>query len=860
MRLLKIEENGEFSLTPDIISPTTPYAILSHTWGQDQEEVNFEDINSSSGKTKEGYRKLRFCGEQARRDGLHFFWIDTCCIDKTNAVELAEAIKSMFRWYQEADVCYAFLSDVSIGGTALDVWSKYFITSRWFKRGCTLQELLAPKKLSFYDENWQSLGDRSELSTMVQKATGIPRPFLSGWARLSDASVAQKMSWAAKRTTKREEYMAYSLLGIFDISMTMIYGEGKHAFRRLQEEIIKTTDDHSLFAWGLHRNKQTPIPFGVRTGSVLAKYPADFDGCGHIARRQDPAKAKNINPFSISNGCLSITLPIYISTSYEAYGILQCGPELENSRVVGIPLQIDGEQIGSSTGSCYFRPSGHFSYLFHGPSLKSSFKTVTVELNSPQTNSIRKNWIHITQSERTNLNLLEVHPRESWHRRDSMISTEIRDNEEHSNGDRRYLARFQPNADGYNTCQDILLVLNFYSTPFLEVDFYFKFIPRGASLEDLEPTLHFRNEFNNEYMLQLGQLRYGATVTRGSIAGLPMFVVDVWSQLVASDNENTPLLWPRRTPSKFTRPSLREWRRRRSLCCELITLFLLMLITTIILFITEYFPNTSEVIVSNIAATAFTDSYGQVHRTIVFQDQKRTYFPAWMIPPIKDDGRPHKSFPPRVEYSSEYPLLGLRWDSWSATTSWEMYNLSKFLKDTATTSNSKTYAIPQRQTPLAMATSDNGVDRQTHIFFVDEDSLIRHVWHDENASWDAGWSLAEPEIKAKVSNCSQLSVAWTPCPPSSNSTCQSGIIYVAAIFDGTLSTYHSTDWSKPLVSNNLTIGKQGMTLFPNIDINGIITSNLTLIVPQKVEDDPLDHIRLSKYHISSTDWSKSVAT
>jgi hypothetical protein len=102
MRLLKLEENGEISLTKDITYPTTPYAILSHTWGEDEEEVNFEDLKDSSGKTKDGYRKLHFCGEQAARDGLQYFWVDTCCINKSNSTELSEAINSMFRWYRNA--------------------------------------------------------------------------------------------------------------------------------------------------------------------------------------------------------------------------------------------------------------------------------------------------------------------------------------------------------------------------------------------------------------------------------------------------------------------------------------------------------------------------------------------------------------------------------------------------------------------------------------------------------------------------------------------------------------------------------------------------------------------------------------
>jgi hypothetical protein len=112
MRLLKLEGNNEFSLTLDIINPTTPYAILSHTWGDDNEEVSFRDLKDGSGKTKDGYRKIRFCGEQAARHGLQYFWVDTCCIDKSNSTELSEAINSMFRWYRDSAKCYVYLADV----------------------------------------------------------------------------------------------------------------------------------------------------------------------------------------------------------------------------------------------------------------------------------------------------------------------------------------------------------------------------------------------------------------------------------------------------------------------------------------------------------------------------------------------------------------------------------------------------------------------------------------------------------------------------------------------------------------------------------------------------------------------------
>jgi Heterokaryon incompatibility protein (HET)/WD domain, G-beta repeat len=239
MRLLKLEENGTFTLTKDITYPTTPYAILSHTWGEDDDEVNFEDLTHGSGKTKAGYKKLYFCGRQAARDGLQYFWVDTCCINKSSDRELSEAINSMFRWYRKAAKCYVYLADVSTNDKSdlsLQPWEAAFRNSRWFTRGWTLQELLAPPSVEFFCSNGNRLGDKKSLEEQLQKITGIPVSALRG-CPLSDFSFDERVLWARYRDTKREEDKAYSLLGIFGISMAVIYGEGKeNAFRRLNRE------------------------------------------------------------------------------------------------------------------------------------------------------------------------------------------------------------------------------------------------------------------------------------------------------------------------------------------------------------------------------------------------------------------------------------------------------------------------------------------------------------------------------------------------------------------------------------------------------------------------------------------------
>jgi hypothetical protein len=232
MRLLELNNEGEVSLTKSLINNIPPYAILSHTWGEDDEEVTFQDLTEGVGKSKAGYGKIRFCGKQAARDGLQYVWIDTCCIDKSNSTELAEALNSMFRWYCDAVQCYVYLSDVSACGSA-------FRNSRWFTRGWTLQELLAPRSVKFFSGEGKLLGSKDSLGQQVREITGIPIDALQGKS-LSSFSVPARLSWAKKRETKRQEDKAYSLMGIFGIHMSPIYGEGEaEAFERLHSEIVR---------------------------------------------------------------------------------------------------------------------------------------------------------------------------------------------------------------------------------------------------------------------------------------------------------------------------------------------------------------------------------------------------------------------------------------------------------------------------------------------------------------------------------------------------------------------------------------------------------------------------------------------
>lgn len=283
MRLLNTD-----SLTLEFFPSDIPkFAILSHRW--EEEEVLYDDIrNGVTDKVKalKGYSKVQQSCKLARQQGYGYIWIDTCCIDKASSAELSESINSMFTWYRNAAVCYAYLSDIR---PRVYQWQSppQFTSSQWFTRGWTLQELVAPSTVIFYNSKWQPIGTKEDLCDKIQERTGVPSAvlvcvepligdcascnggrmgfirigedvrqcshYISQGRSLSDVlqscSIAQRMSWAARRNTTRIEDAAYCLLGIFGVNMPLLYGEGMRAFLRLQEEIIKTTDDQSILAF-----------------------------------------------------------------------------------------------------------------------------------------------------------------------------------------------------------------------------------------------------------------------------------------------------------------------------------------------------------------------------------------------------------------------------------------------------------------------------------------------------------------------------------------------------------------------------------------------------------------------------------
>ncbi|PVH68226.1 HET-domain-containing protein [Cadophora sp. DSE1049] len=227
MRLLQYKNGSELSLTEFFENGIPEYAILSHRW--EAEEVTWSGL--------------------ARHDGLEYFWVDTCCIDKSSSAELSEAINSMFRWYHKAAKCYVYLSDVSTGerkvsdASAEYTWESAFRASKWFTRGWTLQELLAPRSVEFLSREGNRVGNKRTLEQQIHEITGAPVLALREDV-LSQYDVDERLSWAKSRQTTRGEDKAYSLFGIFDVQMPLLYGEGEaKAFQRLQEAIDKPLND-----------------------------------------------------------------------------------------------------------------------------------------------------------------------------------------------------------------------------------------------------------------------------------------------------------------------------------------------------------------------------------------------------------------------------------------------------------------------------------------------------------------------------------------------------------------------------------------------------------------------------------------
>ncbi|KAF5639486.1 beta transducin [Fusarium tjaetaba] len=455
MRLINVEN---LKLETFIGGHIPPYAILSHRWGNDDEEVSFKDMMRGT-TNKVGMKKVEGCCRQAKKDNLKYAWIDTCCIDKESSKELDEAINSMFQWYKRAAICYTYMADVP---HEQDIWESTsgFSASSWFTRGWTLQELLAPGEIHFFDETWNLIGTKEELASEIEDITGIPRRFLLGWVDFHQASVAQRMSWASKRTTKRDEDIAYCLLGIFGVTMPMIYGEGHKAFERLQLKIMEQTTDDSILAWGVKvqgmefESQTGPSDYNTSAG-MFAKSPTDFAKCGRIVPKAlDPTCITN---FAVSGGYIRTSLRLQSTENGVAYGLLNCGLENTTEGNIAIPLRCTTPSI--STVREYIRPLGYGPILLSGPQSDSySSQEVRIRVDRqarPAQVTGKPIWLHMDGHQKLKLQLKEVCPPLNWYRGRALV---MNLNNSNQTVRRRYLARFTSKE---KESRDIVVVLDF---------------------------------------------------------------------------------------------------------------------------------------------------------------------------------------------------------------------------------------------------------------------------------------------------------------------------------------------------------------------------------------------------------------
>ncbi|RDW57753.1 hypothetical protein BP5796_12554 [Coleophoma crateriformis] len=367
MRLLHTQKSdaGIFEIK-EFLDKIPHYAILSHRWGSD--EVTLQDIERGCGTDRKGYEKVAKCCAKAKDNGYAYVWIDTCCIDKTSSAELSEAINSMYRWYRDAKLCYAYLADVPL--------SKADISgSKWFNRGWTLQELIAPPAVIFLDAEWNERGTRTTLQQEISGLTNIPPDILSKSSDLENFSIAQRMSWAARRKTSRVEDKAYCLMGLFGVNMPLIYGEGDRAFLRLQEEIMRISDDYSLFAWKSEDNR----------GGLLAMSPAAFINSNNIIQ-SDPFSTHN-SPLVISSHGVQLELRFMgIGPQGLGFAILPC-KERDGK---GEPIAIYVKDLHLTMGQFGRVRSGEFKRLDLSKFRQSQYPIRRIRIRKGHNTNIRR--------------------------------------------------------------------------------------------------------------------------------------------------------------------------------------------------------------------------------------------------------------------------------------------------------------------------------------------------------------------------------------------------------------------------------------------------------------------------------------
>jgi len=432
----------------DFITPPKTYAILSHMWGD--EEVSFQEIHNPSARGKKGYAKIvSFCG-LARQHGYQYVWVDTCCIDKTSSSELSEAINSMYRWYAESSLCYAYLEDITTG-REFDQRYTMWKHSRWFTRGWTLQELLAPRIVVFYNYFWEFLGSRShDMEYGIASATGIDTDILRRQRRVSLASVAERMSWASRRQTTRREDMAYCLMGLFDVNMPLLYGEGGKAFIRLQEAVLAKTDDQTILAW----------PGDNKGGSgALAPDVSYFAECGGLVPYFQTTSEESV-PWSMTSLGLRLRVPIYHPSIYEhlyepetCLAILNCTNGAHSNDIIAIRLKhVSSRQVDQYTRLGQIQTSIDF-----GLAVNATARTIYIRENLEGSfNPMRRREGFYIRKLPPGYCIEEVYPKQHWDEVKMMIGSPCE----------RAVLRLADNREGhkcvviigYNNCRVLRMV------------------------------------------------------------------------------------------------------------------------------------------------------------------------------------------------------------------------------------------------------------------------------------------------------------------------------------------------------------------------------------------------------------------
>ncbi|KAK4445787.1 heterokaryon incompatibility protein-domain-containing protein [Podospora aff. communis PSN243] len=451
MRLLHAETKKLVEFHGDALPR---YAILSHTW--EVNELTHRDITGpGASKDLAANKKIHGCCRQALANRLEYVWIDTICIDKSSSAELSEAINTMFAWYQSASICYAYLSDVdsdyNTPMTELGKTDSDLRRSKWFTRGWTLQELIAPKTVVFFNAQWQPIAHKrfssvdareTRFHRLLEETTRVPFDVLRGKMKPSQASVASRMTWAAGRQTTRVEDRAYCLMGIFGVNMAMLYGEGERAFTRLQEEIIRTSDDESIFAWGLGRSvsdsrvRAVPLhspaaaPLAVRQTRLMAASPADFEGCENVrvlpSSQQLEHLRRHSTHYSLTNKGLLVERPLLVlPRPFNTVLVpLNCCVSDNSSQIVALPLrgepsegtqlQVDPSSRPVLVDSKFFESqTSHHTRLYIDTSIRE-FSLVLPQI------SVKVHSRH-SASPDSDFHLAEVHP--SWFVLDRMSNS-----------------------------------------------------------------------------------------------------------------------------------------------------------------------------------------------------------------------------------------------------------------------------------------------------------------------------------------------------------------------------------------------------------------------------------------------------